>query len=429
MVDASIRDRVADYYSEKVRQHGETARGVDWNSTESQETRFGQLLRIVPAGATEYSILDYGCGYSALIDVLIERGETFRYTGYDVSEEMIQRARRLHPWDQCEFTTNEGALRPSDYVVASGVLNVRLDASNAEWSQYVLETLDDLHRLSLKGFAFNSLTSYSDPEYMRDHLFYSDPRWLFDHCKRSYSGQVALLHDYGLYEFTNPGEKESAMSKVVIFGIGDFAQVADVYLTEDSPHEVVAFTVNQEYIEATELSGHPVVAFEGLEELYPPSDFAMLVAIGFSGVNRTRAGICLQCKDRGYELISYVCSKATTWSDLDVGENTFVFEDNVIQPFVKIGNNVVLWSGNHIGHHVVIGDHCFIASHVVISGGTVIGDSCFLGVNSTIRDHITIAPFTVIGAGAIIMKDTEVEDVYIASKTNKAERKSSELNL
>ncbi len=202
MVDASTRERVADYYSEKVRQHGETAQGVDWNSTESQKTRFDQLLGIVPSGATEYSVLDYGCGYGALIDVLTERGQPFRYVGYDVSEEMILRARRLHPGDQCEFTTDEKELGPSDYVVASGVLNVRLEASKAQWKEYVLETLDDLHRLSLKGFAFNALTSYSDPDHMRDDLFYADPSWLFDHCKRRYSGQVALLHDYGLYEFT-----------------------------------------------------------------------------------------------------------------------------------------------------------------------------------------------------------------------------------
>lgn len=217
--------------------------------------------------------------------------------------------------------------------------------------------------------------------------------------------------------------------KVVLFGIGDFAQVADVYLTEDSPHEVVAFTVNREYIDATELSGRPVVAFEELEELYPPDQFAMFVAIGFSGLNRVRADVCRKCKERGYELISYVCSKATTWSDLSVGENTFVFEDNVIQPFVKIGDDVVVWSGNHIGHHVVIGDHCFITSHVVISGGTVIGDSCFLGVNATLRDHIVIGSSTVIGAGAIIMKDTDPEDVYIAPRTEKSGRKSSELKM
>jgi len=202
MVDASIRERVADYYGEKVRQHGETAHGVDWNSTESQRTRFDQLLGIVASGATEYSLLDYGCGYGAIIDVLAERGQPFRYLGYDVSEEMILRARRLHPGDQCQFTTKEDELETSDYVVASGILNVRVEASKADWKEYVLEILDDLHRLSLKGFAFNALTSYSDPEHMRDDLFYTDPSWVFDHCMRTYSGQVALLHDYGLYEFT-----------------------------------------------------------------------------------------------------------------------------------------------------------------------------------------------------------------------------------
>ena len=215
MVDTSIRERVADYYSEKVRQHGETARGVDWNSTDSQRTRFDQLLKVVPSEATvvsspttEYSILDYGCGYGALIEALGELGRPFRYVGFDLSEEMLSRARRLHGEAasesamSCEFTTNEEELEPCDYVVASGVLNVKLDAPLSEWKEYVLETLDALQRLSLRGFAFNALTSYSDPELMRDDLFYADPGWLFDHCKRTYSGQVALLHDYGLYEFT-----------------------------------------------------------------------------------------------------------------------------------------------------------------------------------------------------------------------------------
>lgn len=220
------------------------------------------------------------------------------------------------------------------------------------------------------------------------------------------------------------------MSKqVVLFGLGEFAAVADVYLTEDSPHDVVAYTVHEAFMDGSEFQGRPVVPFERLEERYPPDEYAMFVAIGFKDVNRARAKVYGECKARGYELVSYVCSKATHWSDLEIGDNTFVFENNVIQPFTKIGSDVVIWSGNHIGHHVVIGDHCFLTSHVVVSGGVVVGDHAFLGVNATIRDHVTIAPSTVVGAGALVMKDTEAEDVLIARRTEASGRKSSSLGM
>ncbi len=202
MADASIRSRVADYYSDKVRQHGETARGVDWSSAESQRMRFDRLLGIVPAGEGEFSLLDYGCGYGALVDVLAERDLPSHYVGYDVSEEMVERASRLHGGEGCEFTTDFRDVQRADFVLASGVLNVKMDVPDDEWREYVVETLAELDRLSEKGFAFNALTSYSDPEHMRDDLFYADPKWLFDHCKRHYSAQVALLHDYEIYEFT-----------------------------------------------------------------------------------------------------------------------------------------------------------------------------------------------------------------------------------
>lgn len=202
MADRSILERVADYYTDKVRRHGETPLGVDWNSAASQRVRFDQLLAIVPAGAEEYSVVDYGCGYGALVDVLDESGRPFRYMGYDVSREMVERARHLHPESFCRFTTELAELEPGDFAVASGVLNVKLDTPVGEWRAYVVDTLGELDRLSTKGFAFNALTSYSDPEYMRDDLFYADPSWLFDLCKRRFSSQIALLHDYGLYEFT-----------------------------------------------------------------------------------------------------------------------------------------------------------------------------------------------------------------------------------
>lgn len=217
--------------------------------------------------------------------------------------------------------------------------------------------------------------------------------------------------------------------KLVIFGNGEYAAVAHVYLTEDSPYEVVAFTAHEEFVQGGSFQGLPVVAFEGLEEAFPPEEFSMLVAIGFSRVNRARAEVYAECRRRGYELISYVCSKATSWGDLKVGDNTFIFENNVIQPFARIGSNVVMWSGNHIGHHATIGDHCFVTSHVVVSGGAVIGEYSFLGVNATIRDHVTVGPSSVIGAGALIMKDTDAEDVFSAPRTDRARLRSSELKL
>jgi sugar O-acyltransferase (sialic acid O-acetyltransferase NeuD family) len=215
---------------------------------------------------------------------------------------------------------------------------------------------------------------------------------------------------------------------VVVFGVGDFARVAAHYLAVDSPHEVVAFTVDAAYLpDPAELSGRPVIPFESLVERYPPDRFAMFVAIGFSRVNQARAGIYERCKALGYELISYVNSRVALWGETSIGENTFIFEDNVIQPFVSIGNDSVLWSGNHVGHDATIGDHVFIASHAVISGNCSIGDYCFIGVNATFRDGVSVAPRCVIGAGTTIMRDTEEGDVYAIRQTELFPKRSWEL--
>jgi sugar O-acyltransferase (sialic acid O-acetyltransferase NeuD family) len=180
---------------------------------------------------------------------------------------------------------------------------------------------------------------------------------------------------------------------------------------------VVAFTVNEAYINNKSYRGLDVVPFEQIEDIYPPNQYAMFVAIGYKRVNKARAEIYYQCKEKGYELITYINSKATHWGEIDVGENSFIFEDNVIQPFVKIGNNVILWSGNHVGHDSTIEDHCFIASHAVISGNVTIGSYCFVGVNATFRDAVKVAPECVIGAGALILKDTKPQEVYAGQHT------------
>jgi sugar O-acyltransferase (sialic acid O-acetyltransferase NeuD family) len=210
------------------------------------------------------------------------------------------------------------------------------------------------------------------------------------------------------------------MSKVVIFGTGEFAQVAAVYLEADSPHQVIAFTVDGARQSRGQLLGKPVVAFEDLLNSYPPMDHRLLVAIGFKGLNQARAEVFQRCRTLGYACISYVCSRAVQWGHVEIGENCFIFENNVLQPFVRIGDNCVLWSGNHIGHHAQIGHHCFITSHVVVSGGTVVGDYCFLGVNATLGDHVKIAPRCVIAAGAVVLQDTEEDGAYLGTTAEKA---------
>ena len=158
------------------------------------------------------------------------------------------------------------------------------------------------------------------------------------------------------------------MKKVVIFGTGEFAQVACVYLTQDSPYEVVAFTADRERIAESTLMGGTVVPFEDLEATNPPESHALFVAIGFSKVNRARAEVYQRCKSRGYELISYVNSRAIHWGEWTLGDNCFIFENNVIQPFARIGSNVTIWSGSLIAHHAEIADHCFISLHAVVAG-------------------------------------------------------------
>jgi len=217
------------------------------------------------------------------------------------------------------------------------------------------------------------------------------------------------------------------VAKVVVFGVGQWAELAHFYLTHDSPHEVVGFTLDPDYIENPVHKGLPVVSYEEVERHFPPEDFKMFIPMSFKRMNHARADKYHDAKTRGYELISYVSSKATTFPGFECGDNCFIFEDNTIQPFVKIGNNVVLWSGNHIGHHTVIKDHVMITSHVVISGSCIVEPFCFLGVNATVRDETVIARETLVGMGVTILKDTKEFEVYKATGTEPASFRSDEI--
>jgi sugar O-acyltransferase (sialic acid O-acetyltransferase NeuD family) len=219
------------------------------------------------------------------------------------------------------------------------------------------------------------------------------------------------------------------MSKVILFGAGSQAEVAHFYLTHDSPHDVVAFTVHERCLEQREFHDLPVVPFESIVQTHPPGEFKMFVAIGYRKVNAVRAAVYAEAKQKGYELISYVSSKCTRWDNIRIGDNCFILEDNTLQPFVTIGNDVFLWSGNHIGHHATIGDHCFISSHVVISGHVKVGAYSFIGVNTTIRDAITIGQSCIIGAGSLIMRPCRDREVYVPTRTVKDERTSEQVNF
>jgi len=215
--------------------------------------------------------------------------------------------------------------------------------------------------------------------------------------------------------------------ELVVFGSGAIAELAHYYFCSDSEHEVVAFTLDEEYIERDTFCGLPVVPFADVQSAYPPEEYALFIALSYSRLNEMRKEKFLAGKEKGYTLASYISSRASVLNDGRVGDNCFILEDNTIQPFVTIGDNVTLWSGNHIGHHSTIHDHTFIASHVVVSGGVVIGESCFLGVNATLRDHITVGEKCVIGAGALLLGDAEPKSIYRGTKSERSKTPSTRL--
>ncbi len=214
---------------------------------------------------------------------------------------------------------------------------------------------------------------------------------------------------------------------LVIFGGGDIAQLAHYYFITDADYEVVAFTVDADYLTNSTFCDLPLVPFEAIARDYPPDQYEMFIAVSYSKLNAIRKEKYLAAKAMGYRMASFISPHATVLNQGRIGENCFIFEDNTIQPFVTIGNNVTLWSGNHIGHHSIIHDHCFISSHVVISGGVEIGECCFIGVNATLRDHIKVGERCVIGAGALILADAEAEGVYVGNATERARIPSSRL--
>ena len=217
--------------------------------------------------------------------------------------------------------------------------------------------------------------------------------------------------------------------KIVLFGNGQMAETAHMYLNNDSPFEVTAFCVDHQNQTSNIFRDLPLVAFENVEQRYPPSDFGMFVPMSAKAVNTIREEKFNQAKGKGYKLVSYISPHARVFPNSEIGENCFILENNVIQPCVNIGSNTILWSGNHIGHHTTIGSHCFVASHVVISGRVNIGSNFYFGVNSTFRDGVVIAPRCIIGAGALIMRDTEENQVYMGLPGKRIPQRTDEVDI
>ena len=215
--------------------------------------------------------------------------------------------------------------------------------------------------------------------------------------------------------------------KLVIVGAGEFGEIAYEYISMDSEYEVVAFAVEKKYRDKEELFGKPVVDFESMEEIYNPSEYEVFVAITYVQLNRARRRMFDMCKEKGYRCASYVSSHAFVWHNVTIGENTFIFEDNTIQYHVSIGNNVILWSGDHIGHRTVIEDDCWLTSHDVVSGFCRIGRGSFIGVNATLGDNVTLGEDTVFGAAAVTVRSlSEKGCVYVGSPAKKLNKTAYE---
>lgn len=205
------------------------------------------------------------------------------------------------------------------------------------------------------------------------------------------------------------------IKKLIIVGDSAFAEIAREYFDVDTEYEVVAFSVETPFLHRKELHGLPVVPFENLEQVYPPSDYSVYVGIVYTQLNRLRTRLMNAARQKGYALASYVSPRAFIWRNVEIGEHCFIFEDNTVQPFVKLGSNIVLWSGNHIGHHSVIRDNCFISSHVVISGFCEVGENTFMGVNATVANNVTIGKDNWVSPDVTILKNTSDNTLFRAS--------------
>ncbi|MBF0134989.1 MAG: acetyltransferase [Magnetococcus sp. DMHC-1] len=217
-------------------------------------------------------------------------------------------------------------------------------------------------------------------------------------------------------------------SKVVIFGNGTFASLAWSCLTHDSPWQVAAFTADRDFIKETTHEGLPVVPFDALPTLFPPHDFKISIPLGCVNINGLRLERYLQAKSMGYQFISYVSSRATTWPNVQIGENCFIYDHAILEPFSRVGDNVIIRAAALISHHGVIGSHSMLSGGVVLGGNVHIGERVFVGLGAVVRNGLRLAERSFIGAGAVVIADTEADGVYVGNPARKTARTSMQVS-
>lgn len=215
---------------------------------------------------------------------------------------------------------------------------------------------------------------------------------------------------------------------LIIFGTGEFAQIAQDYFNKDSDFKVIAFTIEKEFIDKNVLNGLPVIPFEEIESHYKVDSHHIFVAITYKELNQLRKRIYQKSKEKGFRIASYISSRAYVGPNVTFGENCFVFENSVVQYNTEIGNNVIMWSGGYIGDHTIIQNNCFLAACAVVACHCHVAENCFLGLNCTVVDHKKLAKNTIVGAGAVLIKNTQ-EGLAYAGNPAKPIKSSFKVNL
>ena len=202
---------------------------------------------------------------------------------------------------------------------------------------------------------------------------------------------------------------------MIIFGASRLASLLWYCLTQDSPHEVVGFTVDASHRQGGALHGLPLIDFEVIEQHFPPPDHGMIVALGVTEMNSLRQARCTAARQKGYKLESYISSRAMTWPDLIMGDNCLIFDGAILQPFTTLGEGVIIRSGVHISHHNTIGDFCYFGPRVCLGGSVTVGNHCFLGLNATVCPRVSIGDRCFVAAGAVLNRDADGDHMYVGA--------------